>query len=138
MTAGGRSVVLVLWQTFFFGAVVCSVLLSWYGDAISISHLHGAPLAKRQPVCYLPICLSARQILLIPAAPVEKKNTKMQQTSDLGLGIIGADGTGMVVCGENNFPVLTLNFTPRAPQAHRASIWAAGGSPAKTNVTTGL
>ena len=29
------------------------------------------------------------------------------------------------------------NFTPRAPQAHRASIRAAGGSPSKKNVTTG-
>ena len=126
MTAGGRSVVLVLWQTFFFGAVVCSVLLSWYGDAISISHLHGAPLAKRQPVCYLPICLSARQILLIPAAPVEKKITKMQQTSDLGLGIIGRGWHGDGGVWKNNFSCVTLNFTPRAPQVHTVSIWAAG------------
>jgi hypothetical protein len=52
----------------------------------------------------------------------------MQQTGDLGLGIIGADGTGTVVCGENNFPVLTLNF----PNDHQPPSEAASAPPSES------
>ena len=84
-----------------------------YGDeVITVSNTFYATAGAIVACSATPIFVDCDSRYQINIEQIEKKITKMQQTGDLGLGIIGADGTGTVVCGENNFPVLTLKLHP--------------------------